>query len=69
MIPPEIIAILQGVERIAMVPFLAVAIGFEPPGFQDDFPDGILHFDFSYTACCKFILDFHFAVLLSEPGK
>lgn len=71
--------ICGGEERLALVfhsvkgnmaaGFLVVVVIFLPVKIHQQFPKVVIHLDFRNFSIYKFIPDFQFAVLLSEPGK
>ena len=74
-----LLRIFRGEERLAFVfhpiegnmaaGFLVVVVIFLPVKIHQQLPKVVVHLDFRYFSIYKFIPDFQFAVLLSEPGK
>ena len=49
--------------------FLVVVVIFLPVKIHQQLPKVVVHLNFRNFSIYKFIPDFHFAVLLSEPGR
>lgn len=49
--------------------FFVVVVVLLPVKIHQQLAEAFIHLDFRKFTCYKFIPDFHFAVLLSEPGR
>ena len=61
--------IFRRIQGIAMVPLLPVLIAFLPSGIQNQVSDFFSDLYVRSLTICKCVIDFQFAVLLSEPDR